>query len=73
MVIAFQSFPVDKRGVQRSSHPRRGLLTVGQAMLLIRSSWVSGAFIDVGLARSDQFVARGAFLDGILSNLNRAD
>ena len=42
MVIACQSFPVHKRGVQRSSHPRRGLLTVGQAMLLICSGWVTG-------------------------------
>ena len=53
----------------------RGLFTIGQAMLLIliRSCCVSGSLIDVGSMRADRFVARGAFLDGILSNLNRAD
>jgi hypothetical protein len=51
----------------------RGLFTIGRAMLLVRSSCVSGSFLDVGSARADPFVARGALVNDILSDLNRAD
>ena len=42
-------------------------------MLFIRSSWVSGSFIDVGSARADRFVARSALVNDVLSDLNGAD
>jgi hypothetical protein len=53
----------------------RGLFTIGQAMLLIliRSCCVTGSLIDVGSVRADRFVARGALVNDILPELNRAD
>jgi hypothetical protein len=52
----------------------RGLFTIGQAMLLIliRSCCVSGSLIDVGSMRAHRF-ARGALVNDILPELNRAD
>jgi hypothetical protein len=53
----------------------RGLFTIGQAMLLIliRCCCVSGSLIDGGSVRADRFVARGALVNDILPELNRAD
>jgi hypothetical protein len=53
----------------------RGLVTIGQAMLLIliRCRCISGSLIDGGSVRADRFVARGALVNDILPELNRAD
>jgi hypothetical protein len=73
MVIAFQSFHVHKRGAPRSSHPRRGLFTMGQAMLLIRSSLGLRVIYRRRISASRQVRSARRTREHVLSDLNGAD